>query len=102
MSRRCIAEFPQFMVWYVAEKEAGKCARPWKPLLRQHHTQRTEIAIYQYFPEYAAQHNLAERTGLNDGLGQFLHTQGIDVTLNGSPDRLIFLTAQAEEKYIDF
>ena len=59
-------------------------------------------AVYQHFPEYAAQHNLAEQAGLNDGLGQFLHTQGIDVTLNGSPDRLIFLTAQAEEEYIDF
>ena len=59
-------------------------------------------AVYQHFPEYAAQHNLAEQAGLNDGLGQFLHTQGIDVALNGSPDRLIFLTAQAEEKYIDF
>lgn len=59
-------------------------------------------AIYQRFPEYAAQHNLAEQTGLNDGLGQFLHTQGIDVTLNGSPDRLIFLTDQAGKAYIDF
>ena len=59
-------------------------------------------AVYQHFPEYAAQHNLAEQAGLNDGLGQFLHTQGIDVALNGSPDRLIFLTAQAEEEYIDF
>jgi len=59
-------------------------------------------AVYQHFPEYATQHNLAEQAGLNDGLGQFLHTQGIDVTLNGSPDRLIFLTAQAEEEYIDF
>ena len=59
-------------------------------------------AIYQRFPEYAAQHNLAEQAGLNDGLGQFLHTQGIDVTLNSSPDRLIFLTAQEGEEYIDF
>lgn len=59
-------------------------------------------AIYQHFPEYAAQHNLAEQTGLNDGQGQFLHTQGIDVELKGIPEQLISLTAHAGTQYIDF
>lgn len=59
-------------------------------------------AVYQYFPEYAAQHNLAEQAGLNDGLGQFLHTQGIDVELKSDPERLISLTTQAGTQYIDF
>lgn len=59
-------------------------------------------AVYQHFPEYAAQHNLAEQTGLNDGLGQFLHTQGINVELKSDPERLISLTAEAGTQYIDF
>lgn len=59
-------------------------------------------AVYQHFPEYVAQHNLAEQAGLNDGLGQFLHTQGIDVELKSDPERLISLTAQAGTQYIDF
>ena len=59
-------------------------------------------AVYQHFPEYAAQHNLAEQAGLNDGLGQFLHTQGIDVELKSAPERLISLTAEAGTQYIDF
>lgn len=59
-------------------------------------------AVYQHFPEYAAQHNLAEQAGLNDGLGQFLHTQGIDVELKSDPERLISLTAEAGTQYIDF
>lgn len=58
--------------------------------------------VYQHFPEYAAQHNLAEQTGLNDGLGQFLHTQGINVELKSDPERLISLTAEAGTQYIDF
>lgn len=59
-------------------------------------------AIYLRFPEYAAQHNLAEQAGQNDGLSWFLRTQGIDVELTGSPERLISLTAQAGTQYIDF
>lgn len=59
-------------------------------------------AVYQHFPEYAAQHNLAEQAGLNDGLGQFLHTQGINVELKSDPERLISLTAEAGTQYIDF
>ena len=59
-------------------------------------------AVYQHFPEYAAQHNLAEQVGLNDALGQFLHTQGIDVELKSDPERLISLTTQAGTQYIDF
>lgn len=59
-------------------------------------------AVYQHFPEYAAQHNLAEQAGLNDGLGQFLHTQDIDVELKSDPERLISLTAEAGRQYIDF
>lgn len=59
-------------------------------------------AVYQHFPEYAAQHNLAEQAGLNDGLGQFLHTQGINVELKSDPERLISLIAEAGTQYIDF
>lgn len=59
-------------------------------------------AVYQHFPEYAAQHNLAEQAGLNDGLGQFLHTQGINVELKSIPEQLISLTSQAGTQYIDF
>lgn len=59
-------------------------------------------AVYQHFPEYAAQHNLAEQAGLSNGLGQFLHTQGIDVELKSDPERLISLTAQVGTQFIDF
>ena len=59
-------------------------------------------AVYQHFPEYAAQHNLSEQAGLNDGLGQFLHTQGINMELKSAPERLICLTAEAGTQYIDF
>lgn len=59
-------------------------------------------AVYQFHPEYAAQHNLAEQAGLNDGLGLFLHTQGINVELKCSPDRIISLTNQTGTEFIDF
>ena len=84
---------PLFELVSVIPKDQLCCEVNWAALMN---------AIYQRFPEYAAQHNLAEQAGLNDGLGQFLHTQGIDVTLNSSPDRLIFLTDQAGKVYIDF
>lgn len=95
---------------YLFFTEANSCvplfelisAIPQKQLLCDIKRPALMNAIYQRFPEYAAQHNLAEQAGLNDGLGRFLHTQGIEVTLNGSPERLIFLTARAGEVYIDF
>lgn len=59
-------------------------------------------AVYLHFPEYAARHNLAEQAGLSNGLGQFLHTQGIDVELKSDPERLISLTAQVGTQFIDF
>lgn len=59
-------------------------------------------AVYFYHPEYAAQHNLIEQAGRNDGLGWFLHTQGIDVELKSSPERLLSLTPKAGMQFIDF
>lgn len=44
----------------------------------------------------------SKEAGLNDGLGQFLHTQGIDVELKSDPERLISMTAQAGTQFIDF
>lgn len=59
-------------------------------------------AVYLHFPEYAAQHNLAEQAGLNDGLGQFLHTQGIDLEPKIDPERFLSITAQTGTVFIDF
>lgn len=59
-------------------------------------------AVYQYHPEYAAQHNLAEQAGLNDGLGRFLRTMGLDAELHSSPERLLSLTDQAGTEFIHF
>lgn len=59
-------------------------------------------AIYQYHPEYAAQHNLAEQMGHNDGIGQFLQSQGVDVGLSCSPERLISWFGQIGTRFIDF
>lgn len=59
-------------------------------------------AVYCYHPEYAAQHNLVEQAGRNDGLGWFLHTQGIDIELKGSSERLLSLTPKAGLQFITF
>lgn len=59
-------------------------------------------AVYQFHPEYATQHNLAEQAGLNDGLGLFLHEQGINIELKCSPERIISLTNQTGSEFIDF
>lgn len=59
-------------------------------------------AVYQHFPEYAAQHNFAEQAGLNNGLAQFLHTQGIDLEPRIDPERFLSLSAQAGAAFIDF
>lgn len=59
-------------------------------------------AVYLHHPEYAAQHNLAEQAGINDGLGRFLHTMGLEAELHSSPERLLSLTAQAGTEFIDF
>lgn len=84
---------PLFELVSVIPKEQIYCKINWPALMN---------AVYQHFPEYAAQHNLAEQTGLNDGLGQFLHTQGINVELKVIPEQLIFLTDWGGTQYIDF
>lgn len=59
-------------------------------------------AIYQFHPEYAVQHNVAEQAGLNDGFIQFFHMLDIDIEPKISHERLISLTAQAGTEIIDF
>ena len=91
--REASSSVPLFELVSVIPKEQLGCKIDWAALMN---------AVYQHFPEYATQHNLAEQAGLNDGMGQFLHTQGINVELKGAPERLISLTAQAGTQYIDF
>ena len=59
-------------------------------------------AIYQFHPEYAAQYNVAEQAGLNDGFSLFLHMLGINEEPQTYPERLIALTAQAGTEFIEF
>lgn len=59
-------------------------------------------AVYQYFPEYAAQHNLAEQAGLNDIVGLLFQALDIDVELTTDPERLISLSSEAGTEFIDF
>lgn len=59
-------------------------------------------AVYQFHPEYAAQHNLAEQARLNDGLGLLLHTQGIHVELKSDPQRILSFTDRIGTQSIDF
>lgn len=49
-------------------------------------------AIYLYHPEYAAQHNLAEQMGQNDGAGRFLQAQGFDLEPKSAPERFIAMS----------
>lgn len=59
-------------------------------------------AVYLYHPEYAAQHNLAEQAGWNDGLGSFLHSLGADTEPQGSSERLLSLSSHAGTEFIRF
>lgn len=59
-------------------------------------------AIYQFHPEYAAQHNIAEQAGVNDGFSVLLTTLGVETEPQISPERIISLTEQAGTKFIDF
>jgi len=59
-------------------------------------------AIYQFHPEYAAQHNMNEQAGRNDGVGLLLRSMGVDVELQNDPEHLISLTEQAGTEFIAF
>lgn len=59
-------------------------------------------AVYQYFPEYAAQYNLAEQAGLNDIVGLLFQALDIDVELTTDPERLISMSTHAGTEFIDF
>lgn len=59
-------------------------------------------AIYQFHPEYAVQHNVAEQAGANDGFSRFLHMLGIDAEPKISHEQLISLTVQVGTEFIDF
>ncbi len=59
-------------------------------------------AIYQFHPEYAAQHNMNEQAGRNDGAGLLLRIMGADVELQSDPERLISLSEQAGTEFISF
>ena len=49
-------------------------------------------AILEYWPEYAVTFNSHEQAGLNDGVGLFLRSMGVEVELRGSVERMITLT----------
>lgn len=59
-------------------------------------------AVYEFYPGYAAQHNMNEQTGANDGVGLFLQITSNDVNLQCDPARLIPLTDGAGKEFIDF
>lgn len=59
-------------------------------------------AIYLYHPEYAAQHNLAEQMGQNDGAGRFLQAQGFDLEPKSAPERFIAMSGGKGAQFIDF
>ena len=52
-------------------------------------------AILEYWPEYALSFNAHEQAGLNDGVGLFLRSMGIEVELSGTVERVISLTPGA-------
>lgn len=58
-------------------------------------------AVYEFHPEYAAQHNMNEQAGLNDAAGLLLRLLGNDVELESAPERLISLTNGAGTEFID-
>lgn len=84
---------PLFELLSDMRKERLCCEIGWAALMN---------AVYLHHPEYATQHNLAEQAGINDGLGRFLHTMGLEAELHSSPERLLSLTAQAGTEFIDF
>ena len=84
---------PLFELIADMRKEHLRCEINWAALMN---------AVYQYHPEYAAQHNLSEQAGLNDGLGAFLHSLGIDTEPQGSSERLLSLSEQAGMEFIHF
>ena len=69
-----------------------------------HMIDRTALmnAIYLYHPEYAAQHNLAEQMGQNDGAGRFLQAQGFDLEPKSAPERFIAMSGGKGAQFIDF
>ena len=57
-------------------------------------------AILEYWPEYAVTFNAHEQAGLNDGVGLFLRSMGIEVELRGSVERMITLTPGAGTDFL--
>ena len=57
-------------------------------------------AILEYWPEYAVTFNAHEQAGLNDRVGLFLRSMGIEVELSGSVERMISLTSGAGTDYL--
>lgn len=91
--REANSSVPLFELLLVIPDEQMQCGIDWAALMN---------AVYLHFPEYAAQHNLAEQAGLNNGLVQFLHTQGIDLEPRIDSERFLSLSAQAGTTFIDF
>ena len=91
--REANSSVPLFELLSVIPNEQQQCRIDWVALMN---------AVYLHFPEYAAQHNLAEQAGLNNGLAQVLHTQGIDLELRIDPKRFLSLNAPAGAAFIDF
>ena len=57
-------------------------------------------AILENWPEYAVTFNAHEQAGLNDGVGLFLRSMGIEVELSGSEERMITLTEGAGTDFL--
>ena len=57
-------------------------------------------SILEYWPEYAVMFNAHEQAGLNDGVGLFLRSMGIEVELGGSVERVISLTPGVGTDYL--
>ena len=49
-------------------------------------------AIITNYPEYAVSYNAHEQAGLNDGVGMFLQSMGVDVELRRSEENMIKLS----------
>ena len=59
-------------------------------------------AIWERFPRYAIQHNLREKAGMNDILGQVAKSIGNANSLNSSPENLLYLIENAGTDYLRF
>ena len=57
-------------------------------------------AILKHWPEYAVTFNAHEQAGLNDGVGIFLRSMGVEVELSGSTERMITLTPGAGTDFL--